>query len=80
MKTLLTYLISLAVFAAMAASAADAGSLAPAPRVIIKYERDFLERSGSQTLEELLDTGIVTSSPSTCGSERGDRRRSGRGY
>ena len=56
MKTLLA---SLAVLAVLAANAAHAGSLAPAPRVVAKYERDFLERSGSQTLEELLDTGIV---------------------
>ena len=49
-----------AVFVAgPAASAAYAGSLAPQPRVIAKYERDFLARSGSQTLEELLNTGIV---------------------
>ena len=52
-------MVSLAVLVALAVNAADAGSLAPAPRVIVKYERDFLERSGSQTLEELLDTGIV---------------------
>ena len=56
MKTLLA---SLAVLAALAANAAHAGSLAPSPRVIAKYERDFIERSGAQTLEELLDTGIV---------------------
>ena len=41
------------------AANADAGSLAPQPRVIAKYERGFLERSGSQTLEELLNTGII---------------------
>ena len=56
MKTLL---VSLVVLAALAANAAHAGSLAPAPRVIAKYERNFIERSGAQTLEELLDTGIV---------------------
>ena len=56
MKTLLALL---ALFAVLAANAAHAGPLAPAPRVIAKYERAFLERSGSQTLEELLDTGIV---------------------
>ena len=55
MKTLLA---SLAVLAALAANAAHAGSLAPSPRVIAKYERNFIERSGAQTLEELLDTGI----------------------
>ena len=56
MKTLLA---SFAVIAALAANAVHAGSLAPAPRVIAKYERDFMVRSGAQTLEELLDTGIV---------------------
>ena len=57
MKTLLASLAALAVLAAT--NPAHAGSLAPAPRVIAKYERDFMERSGAQTLEELLDTGIV---------------------
>ena len=55
MKTLLALL---AVVAALAANAAHAGPFAPAPRVVAKYERDFIERSGAQTLEELLDTGI----------------------
>ena len=49
----------LAAFAVLAAHVAHAGPLAPAPRVIVEYERDFIERSGAQTLEELLDTGIV---------------------
>ena len=56
MKTLL---VSIAVVAVLATNAAHAGSLAPAPRVIAKYDRAFIERSGAQTLEELLDTGIV---------------------
>ena len=52
-------LVSLAVAAVLgAAGAAHAGPYAPAPRVVAKYERDFIERSGAQTLEELLDTGI----------------------
>ena len=34
-------LTSLAVFAALAVNAAQAGPLAPAPRVIDKYERDL---------------------------------------
>ena len=54
-----THLASLAVVAALVAHAVHAGALAPAPRVIATYERDFIERSGAQTLEELLDTGIV---------------------
>ena len=51
-------LVSLAVAAVLGAAAAHAGPYAPAPRVVAKYERDFIERSGAQTLEELLDTGI----------------------
>ena len=31
----------------------------PAPRVVASYDRNFIERSGAQTLEELLDTGII---------------------
>ena len=56
MKTLLA---SLAVLAVLATHVTHAGPLAPAPRVVAKYERDFIERSGAQTLEELLDTGII---------------------
>ena len=56
MKTLLA---SLAIFALLAVNAADAGPLAPTPRVVAKFERDFIERSGAQTLQELLDTGIA---------------------
>ena len=56
MKTLLA---SLAIAAVLAANAAHAGPFAPAPRVVAKYERDFIERSGAQTLEELLETGII---------------------
>ena len=56
MKTLL---MALAAFAALAVNAVHAGSLAPEPRVVAKYERGFIERSGAQTLEELLDTGIT---------------------
>ncbi len=54
-----TFLASLAVFALLAAGAAHAGPLAPAPRVVASYDRNFIERSGAQTLEELLDTGII---------------------
>ena len=52
-------LASLAVFAMLTVTVAHAGSLAPQPRVVATYERDFLGRSGSQTLEELLNTGIA---------------------
>ena len=51
-------LISLIALTAVTA-AANAGSFAPAPRVVVTLERDFLEGSGSQNLQELLDTGII---------------------
>ena len=53
------FLASLAAFALLAAGAVHAGPLAPAPRVVATYDRNFIERSGAQTLEELLDTGII---------------------
>ena len=43
----------------LTAGMAHAGSLAPAPQIIAEYNRSFIERSGAQTLEELLDTGII---------------------
>ena len=52
-------LAAVAIFTAFAAGAVHAGSLAPAPRVIGTLERDAIERSGAQTLEEYLDTGIA---------------------
>ena len=36
-----------------------AGALAPAPEIVALYDRAFIERSGAQTFEELLDTGII---------------------
>ena len=54
-----TRFIPIVLIASIAGAAADAGPLAPAPRVIVKLERDFLEGSGSQNLQELLDTGIL---------------------
>lgn len=59
MKALFASLILLALFFGLGADAARAGSLAPAPRVVVKLDRDFLEGSGSQNLQELLDTGII---------------------
>ncbi|MXW92972.1 MAG: TonB-dependent receptor [Rhodospirillaceae bacterium] len=58
-RSLALWCLAAALSTGLAGNAAHAGSLAPAPRVIATYERDFLERSGSQTLEELLETGIV---------------------
>ena len=54
-----TFLASLAVAALLAAGAAEAGPLAPPARIVAKYDRNFIERSGAQTLQELLDTGII---------------------
>ena len=59
MKALFASLVLLALFSGLAADAVRAGSLAPAPRVVVKLDRDFLEGSGSQNLGELLDTGIL---------------------
>ena len=58
-RSMKTFLASLAVLCLLAAGAAQAGPLAPAPRVVATYDRDFIERSGAQTLQELLDTGII---------------------
>ena len=57
MRTFLTALFVVALL--VAAGAAEAGPLAPQPRVVGKYDRNFIERSGAQTLQELLDTGII---------------------
>ncbi len=59
MKILLVSFALLVFFAAPPVKEAYAGPLAPAPRVVATYDRGFIERSGAQTLEELLDTGIV---------------------
>ena len=59
MKTFLSSLVSLSLIAGLGWLPAQAGPLAPKPRVIADRDRDFLEWSGAQTLEELLDTGIV---------------------
>ncbi len=59
MKALFASLALLALFAELAGNEAYAGPLAPAPRVVAQYDRSFIERSGAQTLEELLDTGII---------------------
>ena len=58
-RSMKTFLVSLAVLALLVTGAAQAGPLAPAPRVVATYDRDFIERSGAQTLQELLDTGII---------------------
>ena len=60
MKTFKACLAVLAVLPLLAAAgAAQAGPLAPQPRAVATYDRSFIERSGAQTLEELLDTGII---------------------
>lgn len=55
----LSRLVLSSLFAVMAGSATWSGPLAPEMRVVASRDRDFIERSGAQTLEELLDTGIV---------------------
>ncbi len=58
-KFVLISLIALTSLIVLTAAAANAGSLAPQPRVIVALERDFLDGAGSQNLGELLDTGIL---------------------
>ena len=53
------FLASFAMAALLASGAAHAGPLAPTPRVVATYDRNFIERSGAQTLQELLNTGII---------------------
>ncbi len=57
MKTVLASLAAMVLLAA--AGAAQAGPLAPPARVVATYDRNFIERSGAQTMQELLDTGIT---------------------
>ena len=52
-------LVLACLLAVSAGGAAWSGPLAPEMRVVASRDRDFIERSGAQTLEELLDTGIV---------------------
>ena len=52
-------LAAAAAYIVLAVMISHAGPLAPAPKVIAEYDRKFIERSGAQTLEELLDTGII---------------------
>ncbi|MYK33208.1 MAG: TonB-dependent receptor, partial [Boseongicola sp. SB0670_bin_30] len=48
-----------ALLIGLAGTSAWSGPLAPYMRVVAERDRDFIERSGAQTIEELLDTGIV---------------------
>ena len=50
--------LGLAAIMLVGTNFADAGPLAPKPRVVFTYERSVIEQTGSQTLQELLNTGI----------------------
>ena len=52
-------LVLWALMVALTGTSAWSGPLAPEMRVVASRDRDFIERSGAQTIEELLDTGIV---------------------
>ena len=52
-------LAALTATAMLAAGQVHAGTLAPAPQIVAKYDREFIERSGAQTFSEMLDTGII---------------------
>ena len=56
MRKLLSVLVAAAM---LSASQVNADALGPAPQIIAEYSRSFIERSGAQTFEELLDTGII---------------------
>ena len=47
------------LLAALMGTSLWSGPLGPEMRVVASRDRDFIERSGAQTFEELLDTGIV---------------------
>ena len=51
--------VALGLLVALTGTSAWSGPLAPEMRVVASRDRDFIERSGAQTIEELLDTGIV---------------------
>ena len=52
-------LVVWALLSTLTGTSVWSGPLAPEMRVIASRDRDFIERSGAQTIEELLDTGIV---------------------
>ena len=56
MRTALPMLALAAVLATFQARAAELG---PAPQILATYDRSFIERSGAQTFEEMLDTGTA---------------------
>lgn len=56
MRAVLPILAMISMFATLQARA---GELAPAPQFLATYDRSFIERSGAQTFEEMLDTGIL---------------------
>ena len=56
MRKILTALVAATM---LAAGQIHAGALAPAPQIIAEYDREFIERSGAQTFDEMLDTGII---------------------
>ena len=57
--TMRKLLAALAATAVLFVSQVHADALAPAPEIIAEYDRSFIERSGAQTFEEMLDTGIL---------------------
>ena len=57
MRTVLAVTAAVAVL--VGGDRVRAGALAPAPEIVAEYDRAFIERSGAQTFEELLDTGVI---------------------
>ena len=59
-ESIMRKLVTVLVLAALlSAGQVNADALGPNPQIIAQYDRDFIERSGAQTYQEMLDTGIL---------------------
>ena len=59
-ESIMRKLVTVLVLAALlSAGHVNADALGPNPQIIAQYDRDFIERSGAQTYQEMLDTGIL---------------------
>ena len=59
-ESIMRKLVTVLVLAALlSVGQVNADSLGPNPQIIAQYDRDFIERSGAQTYQEMLDTGIL---------------------
>ena len=59
-ESIMRKLVTVLVLAALlSVGQVNADALGPNPQIIAQYDRDFIERSGAQTYQEMLDTGIL---------------------